>query len=103
MDKEILRNVTNQLTAANDAMCKAINQVAEELTNNGNSAILFSSMIDSASVDPLVRLEYNINHKCALAVSKCEDYFVISDLTANELYDICWYLILGKYQITDLA
>ena len=101
MNREILENATNQLSTANAAMCKAIDEVVKELADSGKKVILLDSKIDCATCDLLIQLEYDTDEKCVYAVSECEDYIDLSDLTANELFEICNHLMLGNYQLAD--
>lgn len=101
MNREILENAINHLSVANEAMCNAIDIVVYELVGNGKKTILLDSKIYCATCDPLVQLKSDIDERCTFMVSEYEDYVDVSDLTANDLFEICSHLMLGNYQIVD--
>jgi hypothetical protein len=101
MKREVLESAVNQFSTANSTMCSAIEEYVKELADNGNKVVLFKSVIDCATCDPLVQAIYDRMDDCTYIVSDQEDYISLDDLTGNELFEICNHLMAGNYEVVD--
>lgn len=94
----VLNNATNMLSEANNAMIDAITETFNtivEMDKEKRSQIIFEGSIDVASSEPLLGLMIDETNTI-VATTAFTDY-CLDDLTANELFEICYRLNDGQY------
>ena len=95
----VLNNATNMLSEANNAMIDAITETFNtivEVDKEKRSQIIFEGSIDVASSEPLLGLMIDETNTI-VATTTLMDY-CLDDLTANELFEICYRLNDGQYR-----
>lgn len=96
-NRECLVNAVEKFSQVNCEMIDAIETYVKKVTNEGEKVVSFKGEIDCASCEPIVKLTYSCDDDSTYAVSDCEDFTDLSDLTGNELFEICNHLMAKNY------